>query len=108
MGGFEQLPQAIQEGLAYAPILPEEVAFGDEELSDETALNLVVSDTTIAERYVQGKNLSTGWDYADDVYRAYIKPSSWPGTNVPRSTLRMFLVLEIIEKMMPTLFLAFF
>lgn len=108
MSGFESLEQAIDPGVAYQPILAEDTAFYDEQLEDEIALGIVLNDTTSAENYLQSKNLIAGMDQADLLVRAYVKSRPWHGTDVPRANLGMPVVLEAIEKIMPTLYLALF
>lgn len=108
MAGFESLPQAIDPGVALQPILAEDTAFFDEALEDEIALGLVINDVTSAESYLQSKNLILGMEQADDLVRAYVKPRTWQGTDVPRANLGMPVVMEAIEKIMPALYLALF
>jgi hypothetical protein len=105
MSGFEQLEQAIQPTLD--PLLPEEVAFQDEELSDEVALSIVLQDVVIAESFRQSKNQVADMDDAERLYRAEVKPRSWPD-GTPKSRIGMPLVLEAIEKILPTIYYAFF
>ncbi len=106
MSGFENLPQAIQPNLD--PLTAEETAFPDQELSDEVALSIVLQDVATAERFRQSKNQQAEMDHADNLVRAYVKPRVWPGTDKPRANLGMPLVLDAIEKLMPTLHGAFF
>ena len=103
MSGFEQLDAAIRQ--PNIVLTAADVAFSDEDLSDEAALSIVLSDTQTAEQYLQSKSIITGLDAADDLYRAYVKPRMWPNGK-PRSNLSMPLVLECIEKLMPALHLA--
>lgn len=108
MSGFEALEQAIDPGVALAPMQPEDVAFYDEALEDEHALGLVLNDVNSAEAYLQSKGFIAAMDNADDLVRAYVKIRPWPGTDIPRSHLGMPVVLEAIEKIMPPLFLSLF
>lgn len=103
MAGFEQLDTSIQ---VPQPITtPDQLAFGDEELSDEVALSIVLQDTETAEKYLQSKSIISSLDQADDLYRAYVRPRTWPNGK-PRSNLSMPVVLECIEKILPTLHLT--
>lgn len=103
--GFEQLKQAIIEP---AVLTQADVAFNNEKLSDEAALTIVKTDADSAITYIQGKGFPTSWDEADDLYRGYVKPRTWPGTEVARANLSMHLILEVVEKLMPELHLSFF
>lgn len=106
--GFETLDQAQIAAQATAPLLAEEVAFCDETLTDEAALKIVVQDVTLAEQFINSKRQPQQWENADNLYRAVVKSQPWPGTNVPMSNLPMPVVLETVEKLMPSVFLAFF
>jgi hypothetical protein len=104
---FESLEQAIPAVESLAPVQAADTAFADEQLSDETALAIVLADTNTAEQYLQSKGLITALDMADDLYRGVVKPRTWAnGKN--RSNLSMPVVLEAIEKIMPTLYLSLF
>jgi hypothetical protein len=103
MSGFEQLEQAIQQPVQ--TITANDVAFSDEDLTDEVALSIVLQDTDTAEKFMQSKSLLAGLDTADDLYRAFVKPRMWPNGK-PRSNLSMPVVLECIEKVLPTLHLT--
>ena len=107
MSGFEQLEQAI------LPIVPsqipaEEVAWAGEELSDETALGIVLADVEKAEQFIQSKKMVLDWEQADFNYRAYGLPKNWPGTETVRAGLAMPVIMEAVEKLMPAVMLAFF
>lgn len=104
--GFETLPQAIVS--PQSELTAAETAFTGEQLTDESALTIVVNDTNAAVSFTQSKGLVTDWDLSDDLYRAYVQSRNWPGTEVPRANLSMPLILEVIEKLMPELYLAFF
>jgi hypothetical protein len=104
--GLELLKTALDEGQAQAPFLAEEIT--PEQLSDETALKLVVQDAQMAERYVNSKALPNEWNNIDDLYRAWVPTETWPGTNVPRASLSMPLILEAIENMLSQVHMAFF
>jgi hypothetical protein len=104
---FDQLKQAIPVSESAQPILAEETAFADEDLSDITALGIVLADVQTAESYLQAKGIITGLDQADDLYRGYVKPRVW-ANGKQRSNLSMPIVLEAIEKIMPTLYMSLF
>jgi hypothetical protein len=104
--GFEALPQAINE--TQAELTAKQVAFDGEKLDDAAALTIVINDANAAIGYVQSKGLIVEWDMCDDLFRAYTKSRTWPGTDVPRANLAMPLILEVIEKLMPELYLAYF
>src|ERR1039458_7958415 len=104
--GFETLGTAIVDNPV---ILTEDlVAFNDEALDDASALAIVKGDVDSSISYVQSKGLPTDWDMCDELYRAYVKPRTWPGTDVARANLSMHLILETLEKLMPEIYLSFF
>jgi hypothetical protein len=104
---FEQLSQAIPTAESLAPIVAQDTAFADEELSDKTALGIVLQDVDTAEKYLQSKNIISNLDNADQLYAGYVKPRVWAnGKN--RSSLSMPIVLEAIEKILPTLYMSLF
>jgi hypothetical protein len=104
---FENLPQAISVTEALAPPTADTVAFADEQLTDEVALGIVLADTEIAEKYLLSRGLITALDSADDLYRANVKPRMWANGKA-RSNLGMPVVLEAIEKILPTLYMSIF
>lgn len=106
---FQDLPQAIDPAVALNPIIPaDETAFAQEELDDETALGVVLSDVSTSLSYYQSKGLlPAGVDLADDLIRAYVRPRLWSDGKA-RANMPMFVVLEAVEKIMPTLYMALF
>ena len=104
--GFETLKQSINE--LQGEVTAKDTAFDGEKLDDVTAMTIVINDANAATAYVQSKGLVVDWDAFDDLFRAYTKMRTWPGTDVPRANLSMPLILEVIEKLMPELYLAFF
>src|ERR1039458_3871843 len=105
MSGFEALPNAIQ---VQSNLTVEDLGFDNEEWSDEAALTVVQQDMEAAVTYVQSKGLVTDWNQTDDLYRGYVKPRTWPGSDVARANLSMHVILEVIEKLMPELYLSYF
>lgn len=108
MSSFHDLPQAQNEGQAGAPLEQNELKFADEQLSDLTALKIVIQDTQLAEAYLLNKAFPQEWDRVDDLYRAWVAPKNWPNSNLPKASLGMPLIMEVIETLMPQLHLAFF
>lgn len=108
MSGFEQLPGAIQASASTEPLRADEVAFSGEALADAAALKLVVGDVILAEQYINSKRQPQAWENADNLYRAVVKTQPWPGTDVNRANLSMPVILEAVEKLLPTVYLAFF
>lgn len=106
---FADLPQAIDPSRALNPVIPaDKTAFAAEELDDETALGLVLTDVSTTLTYLQSKGLvPMGIDLADDLVRAYVRPRLW-SDGKPRANMPMFVVLEAVEKIMPTLYMALF
>ena len=103
---FSNLLQAVTE--SPVPLNVDTVAFNDEKLSDDAAVAMVKADVESAVSYVQSKGMPIDWDQCDDLVRSYVKPRVWPGTNVARANLPMFLILECIETLMPEIHLSFF
>jgi arsenate reductase-like glutaredoxin family protein len=108
MSGFENLPQAIDEGLAQRPMTPDEAKFAEEKYADEVALGLVLKDTARAESFVTAKGLQAEWNRMDNVLRAVVKSENWHGTTIPRAHLSMPLAMEVIEALQPQIHMAFF
>jgi hypothetical protein len=106
--GFENLEQAVDQSVALAPITPETAKFSDEQLDDAAAVGLVINDASLAERFVNSKALPQEWDSIDNAYRAVVAPQKWPGSEKLRAHLGMPLILEVIESMLPQIFLGFF
>jgi hypothetical protein len=108
MSGFENLPQAIDEGLAQRPMTPEEAKFAEEKYADEVALGLVLKDTVRAESFVTAKGLQAEWNRMDDVVRARVPSRTWPNSTINRANLSMPLAMEVIEALQPQIHMAFF
>jgi hypothetical protein len=107
--GFETLSTAVNESTALAPITAEEVKFRDEQLADDKALGLVTTDADLAARFVSSKGLSASWNQNDDDFRALVPAQDWPGSpGKKRANLSMPQILEVIESLLPQIFLAFF
>lgn len=106
---FQDLEQAVDPSVALNPIIPaEKTAFAAEDLDDETALGIVLSDVSTSLSYFQSKGLlPAGVDLADDLIRAYVRPRMW-SDGKPRANMPMFVVMEAVEKIMPTLYMALF
>ena len=106
---FQSLPQAIDPAAALNPkIAAADTAFATEQLDNDTALGIVLSDVSDAITYLQSKGLMpAGVDQADDLIRAYIRPRVW-SDGKPRANMPMHVVLEAIEKIMPVLYMALF
>lgn len=103
---FEELEGSIPQ--PNTQLTAEDVAFQDEQLEDAAALSIVLQDTQSSEAYLSAKSLITALDSSDDFYRAYVKPRNWPGTDTPRANLGMPVVLEAIERILPTLHMPLF
>src|SRR5271169_3540908 len=108
MSSFSDLPQGQNEGLSHAPIERDETKFTDEQLSDLAALKLVIQDADLAEKYLLTKAFPQEWDRIDDLFRAWVAPRNWPGSNKPRAALSMPLIMEVVETIQPHILMAFF
>jgi hypothetical protein len=104
--GFETLPTAISEGDVGAPLTAEELL--QDQLSDDSALKLVLLDTTVAEKYVSSKALPDEWNRINEAYRAAVKQQTWPGSNVPRASLSRPVIMEAVENLVAQVHMAFF
>lgn len=107
MPGFENLPNAVPEGLAQQPLMAADVEVKDP-WRDEVALGIVIADINAALAYEQAKAFITSIEIADDLVRGYVRVRPWPNTDKPRSALSMPVVLEAVEKIMPFLHLSLF
>jgi hypothetical protein len=106
MPGFEHLDSAVDLGKALAPITPEEVKTEDELWSDDVALGIVLSDVDSGVAFENYKNHVINMEAADTLVRQYVPPRKWPNSDKDRSTLGVPVVLEAIEKIMPTLHMS--
>jgi len=107
-GGFGDLPQAIDQGLAQKPITQEEVKVVGESWDDHTALGIVLQDAWETISYLQSKGLvPLGIENADDLVRAYVKPRQW-SDGKSRANLSMHLSLTAIEKVLHALHMSLF
>jgi hypothetical protein len=104
---FDQLPTALIPEVT-GRLLADQTAFEGEKQADQAALSLVLGDIQIAEAFVSSKTLTREWENADNNYRAFGLPKNWPSTESPRAGLCPPVVMEAVEKLMPTLMLAFF
>lgn len=122
--GFEQLPQAINEGLGLEQMTSEDLEAlyraAEEQVDAEdtdnqeqadpaevAALKLVLQNVIVAQEYVGGKRIPADLDRIDNLYRAYVAPKNWPNTTQPRSHLGMPLILETIEQVISQVHMAF-
>lgn len=103
---FRHLPQALDEGQAQNPILAEAILA--DEMSDETALALVLQDVNTATQFNLSKGRGNDWEVADNMYRGYVRRGNWPNTDVARANLPNPVILEAVEKLMPIIYLSFF
>lgn len=106
--GFEALPNAIDPGAAQVPQTAADTVFRGETPEDRVALGLVLQDVGIAERFTNSKARPQEWNRIDDLYRAVPKQQKWEGTDIPRASLTMPLILEVVESLLPQVFLGFF
>jgi hypothetical protein len=108
MSGFEALLTAQNATVAQEQIRADQVAFTGQELDDITALQIVTQDVQLAEAFINSKRQPQQWESADNTYRAVVTSKPWEGSDTPRSNLSIPVVLEAVESLMPTCFLAFF
>lgn len=106
--GFEELQGAVDVSAALTPPTAEELAFAEEKLNDEKALGLVLTDLSTTVKFVSSKNKPSSLDQADNDFRALVSPKKWKNSDEYRSSLSMPLILEVIESLLPQIFLAFF
>lgn len=105
--GFENLPNAIQAP-APSTLLPDQVAWSDEQMADMAALQMVLGDVQKAEAFIQSKNMTIDWENFDNLYRGIVNKKTWPGTDNASASLSMPVILEAVEKVLPAIHLAFF
>jgi hypothetical protein len=107
MSGFESLDTAVQPVPA-STLEADKVAWRGEDMDDDTAVQLVLGDVQRAEAFVQSKNMTVQWERADNNFRAAGLPKNWPGVESQRAGLAVPLVMEVTEKLLSVVFLAFF
>jgi len=105
--GFESLDTAIVAPNT-AQVTPEQVAWRNQTLEDETALGIVLHDVQVAEAFASGKNMTNDWERADNNFRAAGLPKNWPGVESQRAGMAVPVVLEAVEKLEPAIMLALF
>lgn len=108
MSGFESLKQALDVGTGLDRLTPEELAFRDQQLADETALKIVLQDVQLAEQYINSKALPIAWNNDEELFRAYVPLAKWPNSEQLKAHLSMPVVLEAIETLLPQTYLSFF
>jgi hypothetical protein len=106
--GFDVLKGALDPGAAQRLQTKDETAFRDEKFEDITALGLVLQDVDIAQRFSSSKARPQEWNRIDNLYRAEMTVRNWEGSNEPRSHLQMPLILEVVESLLPQVYLGFF
>src|SRR5947208_1693164 len=101
------MPEAAQ---ATVPLTPDEEAKiprPDQDWSDDFALKIVVQDFQRAESF-RTMNHDARWRSHDMLYEAWSQQLYWEGTNVPRSSVPVFLAFEQVESILPKLLSAIF
>ena len=108
MSGFESLKSALDVGTGMDRLEPDELAFADQKLADETALKIVLQDVQIGASFLNEKALPVEWNNDDELYRAYVPLQKWPSSEQFKAHLSMPAVLEAIETILPQVYLSFF
>lgn len=98
--GFETLKGALEPQVG-KQLLPEDLAFAEESLSDQDALDLVLADITYAESYFS-QVAKASIDDAEKLYKGYVRQKKW-GNGKLRSNLSMPLVMDAVEKLISKL-----
>lgn len=78
-----------------------------EKWTDTYAKNIALGDFQKAESY---RTVNHDWRFriSDQLYLAWTQRKTWEGTKIPRSSVGIFLALEQIEALLPTVVLSLF
>src|SRR6476660_9010431 len=70
--------------------------------SDDRAAAIAIGDFRKAEAY---RSQNHDWRYrmSDQLYLGWAQRKSWEGTKIPRSAVAVFMVLEQVEALLPSL-----
>src|SRR5713226_2531927 len=88
------LPGALEPGRSSLLIQQDEVAFSDQERSDESVLKEVTQNRELAEAFVASRGLLGVWNLTELMLRAYVEPIKWKGSDQYRSALGVPLLAE--------------
>ena len=79
----------------------------EKEWTDTQAAQIVMGDFKKAEAY---RNINHDWRFrvSDQLYLAWKERKTWEGTKIPRSSMGIFIALEQIEAMLPSVVEALF
>src|SRR5216117_3962857 len=94
------MPEATQATVSLTPEQEKKVYAPEQTWSDDFALKVVVQDFGRAESY-RTANHDWRWREHDRLYEAWTPQIYWEGTNVPRSSVPVFLAFQPIEAMLP-------
>ena len=86
---------------------PEQVKVAPKEWPDDLALAIVVADFAKAEQHRQ-QNFDLKWDDNDRLFHANVVQKVWEGTNTPRSSLGVKLVMQQVLSLIPAEMSALF
>src|SRR5882724_5383891 len=86
---------------------PEEVKLAPAAWTDDLALRIVVNDFERAQQH-RSQNFDPIWDENDRLLHGNVVQKTWPGTEVPRSSLGIKLIWQQVEAIMPSVMDALF
>jgi hypothetical protein len=103
-------PTNLPQGPGIAPMTTEErekPKLPTETWSDEYAAKIALGDFKRAEGY---RTINHDWRFrvSDQLYLAWTQRRTWEGTKIPRSSVGIFLALEQIEALLPSVVLSLF
>jgi len=99
--------EAAQATVPLTPGEEQKIPLPSQDWSDDFALKIVVQDFQRAEAF-RTMNHDARWRAHDMLYEAWNQQLYWEGTNVPRSSVPVFLAFEQIESILPKLLSAIF
>ncbi len=86
----------------------EDFKFGQEEISDIYALNLVQQVFPLSENYRSTSAHDQRWNTNDSLFCGWKDMKVWEGTNIPRASLGIPIVFDQVEAAVPAIYNALF
>lgn len=94
------LPGALQSGENQIPLEQKDVAFPDQDRSDESMIREATSNRFLSEAFESSRGLIGIWNVTELMLRAYVEPIKWKGSDQLRSHLGIPLLAENFYSML--------